>query len=96
MRFFTLRTLWKKPETLRILMVQRRAAGIVRLGASGLVRKAVVKAGARDVRKDVGMGAGGVGGMGGIGIVDRVRRCRLGRTRRWKRLGVLLLAAMPL
>jgi hypothetical protein len=75
---FTLRTSWKKPETLQTLMVRRRVAGIVRPGGIGLVRKAGVKG----VRKVAAMGVGtgaaivvvGGGGMDGTGIVDRARR----------------------
>jgi len=87
MRSFTLRTSWKKPETLRTLMA-RRAAGSVRLGVSGLVVK--------DVRKDAAKGVGVGGEMGAIAIVVAVRRCRriAVRRARWKRLGVLLRAAM--
>ena len=87
MRSFTLRTSWKKPETLRTLMA-RRAAGSVRLGVSGLVVK--------DVRKDAAKGVGVGGEMGAIAIVVAVRRCRriAVRRARLKRLGVLLRAAM--
>ena len=88
MRSFTLRTSWKKPETLRILMARRR--WIERLAGIGLVVRGGLKVAVRDVET----GADVVGGMGAIGIVDRVRRCRLVRMRRWKRLGVLRRAAM--
>jgi len=88
MRSFTLRTSWKKPETLRTLMARRRVVGTVRLGANGLGLRAVVK----DEAKGVGAG----GGMVAIAIVVAVRRCRriAVRRARWKRLGVLLRAAM--
>ena len=85
MRSSTLRTSWKKPETLRILMARRRrVAAIVHLGRSGLVWKVVLrealKDAARVVRKDARKDAAKVvdvaGGMGGIGIVETVRRCR--------------------
>jgi len=88
MRSFTLRTSWKKPETLRILMARRRwierLAGID-LGVKG-VRRGVAKA--AEIAVDA------VGGMGGIGIVARARRCPLVRTRRWKSRVVLRRAAM--
>ena len=88
MRSFTLRTLWKRPETLRILMARRRwierLAGID-LGVKG-VRRGVAKA--AEIAVDA------VGGMGGIGIVARARRCPLVRTRRWKSRVVLRRAAM--
>ena len=88
MRSFTLRTSWKKPETLRILMARRRwierLAGID-LGVKG-VRRGVAKA--AEIAVDA------VGGMGGIGIVGRARRCPLVRTRRWKSRVVLRRAAM--
>jgi len=88
MRSFTLRTLWKRPETLRTLMARRRVAGIVRLGVSGLGAKDVLRDGVRVAAKAVDAG----GAMGAIGIVETVRRCRriAARRARWKRLGVLL------
>ena len=79
---FTLRTSWKRPETLRTLMARRR--WIVRLAGIGLVVRGVAKAAVMGVDAD--------GGMVAIGIVEAVRRCRLAAMRklRWKRLGVLL------
>jgi hypothetical protein len=67
MRSFTLRTSWKRPETLRTLMAQRAAAS-VRRGASGLVARGVARVAVKAV--DAG------GGMGAIGIAGAVRRCR--------------------
>jgi len=88
MRSFTLRTSWKKPETLRILMARRR--WIEHLAGIGLGVKGVRK----DVAKAAEIAVDAVGGMGGIGIVGRARRCPLVRTRRWKSRVVLRRAAM--
>jgi len=89
---FTLRTSWKKPETLQTLMARRR--WIVRLAGIGLARKVEARGVRKDAAKVVGTGVGGVGAMGGIEIVDRARRCRF-RLRVWRKsLGVLLRRAM--
>jgi hypothetical protein len=74
MRSFTLRTSWKKPETLRTLRVRRRAAGIVRLAGIGLGVRGVRRVGAKVVGKGAESAVDGDVGMGAIGIVDRVRR----------------------
>lgn len=88
MRSFTLRTLWKRPATLRTLMARRVVS--VRLAEIGRVGK-VVEMGVASAG-DVGgaMGATGIGIVVASGVGARLRRRLVRRARHLKSLAAML------